>query len=474
MGSRAWSRAAKVQSLGNTTKVSTCLHKIEHGVWYSGRFLDNREAPSSLQKEWTTFSCASACNLHPQCLAWTLQLKHGKMCHLLGDRTQRVEEAGHVHGTCDAAALHKKRTHALARHNRVGVATTIKQVPAAQLAWWLNYHMRIGISLFILYCEDAAERIRLQKALRAWRCPNIIWRHSVPDSFEPRFPARQDANINDAIAGCMAVRCDEAVAKHCALQHRAHIGKAANGGVSPDANAPVPVPDKIANEDPSPCEQGPPQRAACPVDWLFHFDVDELLYPRDGRTLLEVVSAVPGSLIHFPVVEVAKSNPAFLTSSSYNFFEHEHYFHRGSRLSYANGKGAGRVTCTNPNVRGWVHRFNLKHEEAHQATTSLALLHYPFCHIDRWRQRYNILSSKHNTDWGFYAQSRNAILNDADGGRAFFLSRAVVNTTSGLVRVDVEKAVAAERATRSADDVRSPLASCPTIEKVAKSDFAFL
>ena len=436
-----------------------CGHGIETDVWYEGRFLN------VVQGRWTPNSCARACDANVECVAWTLQLTGDRQCHLLGSRTQRHQQPGHIHGACGKVKLDVARLkHAqnMAMNHRIGVVTTIKQVPAAQLAWWLQYHMRIGVSFFILYCEDAAERSRLQRALRAWRCPAVVWRHAVSTSFSESFPKRQDANVNDAIAGCMAVHCDAAVARHCALHRRP----------SP------PVDAAAASDEPNPCERPPPRRAACPVDWLFHFDVDELLHPRDNYTLNRAVAESPGRLLKLPVAEVAKSHPHYLASSSYNFFVHERYFRSSGNLGYGNGKGAGRITCVAPNVRGWVHEFSADGEHAH--VPRLELLHYPFCHYEAWRRRYNILSAQHSTDWGFYARSRKAILHDADGGRAFFLANAVANASDPkerLRRIDVvQTATAAEvvvSGTGKQDGGRAhPLSSCSaTIAKVASGDF---
>ena len=58
------------------------------------------------------------------------------------------------------------------------------------------------------------------------------------------------------------------------------------------------------------------------------------------------------------------------------------HFFRGAKLSYANGKGAGRVSCQDPPPRGWVHQFSLDGEVPHETGYDLVLLHYPFCHYE--------------------------------------------------------------------------------------------
>ena len=243
----------------------------------------------------------------------------------------------------------------MAMNHRIGVVTTIKQVPAAQLAWWLQYHMRIGVSFFILYCEDAAERSRLQRALRAWRCPAVVWRHAVSTSFSESFPKRQDANVNDAIAGCMAVHCDAAVARHCALHRRP----------SP------PVDAAAASDEPNPCERPPPRPHA-------RWTGSSTLTSTSCRTPVTTTRSTAPSPSPRPTAEITcrgggKSHH-YLASSSRQFFS-ERYFRSSGNLGHGNGKGAGRITCVAPNVRGWVHEFSADGEHAH--VPRLELLHHP-------------------------------------------------------------------------------------------------
>ena len=107
-----------------------------------------------------------------------------------------------------------------------------------------------------------------------------------------------------------------------------------------------------------------------------------------------------------------------------------------------------------------MHQFSLDGEVPHETGYDLVLLHYPFCHYEEWRRRYNILSGNQSTDWGFYKESR-AALQGADGGRAFFRSRAVFdNRTAGLERLDVES------------KVRTLHSPCPLI-RTATSEDAF-
>jgi hypothetical protein len=118
--------------------------------------------------------------------------------------------AGHLHGSCDPEALAAARSALACVPARLGIVTTFRNVPAVQLAYWLDYHMRLGVRYFVLYAEDAAESERLQRAMP--RCAaTVVWRRSLPQRFEPRILGRQDANINDAIAGCMQSHCDAAV-----------------------------------------------------------------------------------------------------------------------------------------------------------------------------------------------------------------------------------------------------------------------
>ena len=47
----------------------------------------------------------------------------------------------------------------------VGLVSTFRRVPLAQLAHWIDYHQRLGVSRFFLYVDDAAERNHLEREL---------------------------------------------------------------------------------------------------------------------------------------------------------------------------------------------------------------------------------------------------------------------------------------------------------------------
>ena len=168
----------------------------------------------------------------------------------------------------------------------------------------------------------------------------------------------------------------------------------------------------------SPCEAAlrPERHAAqmCPVDWLFHIDVDELLYPLRPVTLPRAVCRVRGRLLHVPVHEAAKSNPTYRKSSEYNFFRHEHHAFRGVRhLSYGNGKSAARPDCALPLIHAWgPHLFSYGGTAQRQFDTSccLVVLHYPFMHFRKWASRYNVGDAAlHSVNWGFYNESHEVL-----------------------------------------------------------------
>jgi hypothetical protein len=451
--------------VGNQT--TSCAALLERDAWYEGEFV---AAHSAANPAWTWQSCAQACENNVDCMYWTVQLPDG-MCHLLARRTHRhtAPRNSHVTGACpvELQAERQARARAHARHkwrerHRVGIATTIKGIPAPQLAYWVDYHLRLGVRLIIIYAEDDEERTRLQTLLQTRHCPAVVWRRSQSARFEPRMTHRQDANLNDAVAGCLEAHCARAVASHCALHRRPPVlpTRALHG--TSDASSPREGGDDMQpSTEPNPCEASRRLSVgSCPVDWLLQIDVDELLYVRPPHTLTDAVASASGRrLLHLRVREVAKTNPPYRLSSSYNFFRHERYFWPGARLSYAGGKGGGLVSCRVPPVRAWVHRWSVEGANEEHESNKLMVLHYPFCHYSRWRVRYNILSTRHSTDWGFYRQSRLILTNGTPSAQQAFYSSQVFTSqqTGSLEPLDVEALVQSQPTT------------CPKVAAVGKT-----
>ena len=79
-------------------------------------------------------------------------------------------------------------------------------------------------------------------------------------------------------------------------------------------------------------------------------------------------------------------------------------------LAYFNGKSAGRLAESSLRPCG-VHHFasdsgHPKEARAQFISSRALLLHFPFCHYDVWRHKFNILDSSQLADWGFYRESR--------------------------------------------------------------------
>ncbi|KAH8093997.1 hypothetical protein JL720_3978 [Aureococcus anophagefferens] len=211
------------------------------------------------------------------------------------------------------------------------------------------------------------------------------------------------------------------------------------------------------------------------MDWIFHFDDDELLYlttPRGARAGDVVAAARPGSFnLRLDNLEVQRFKDDAV-DSDYNFFAEEtrfklrvglhadgsavprhhdprFYVHGGNPasgadgltapyLSYWNGKSAGRLA--EPGLRPCgVHFFaaargdaakndardragtkHIPHDfnmHAQDRGAGIVLLHFPFCHFRTWRHKFNVLDATQRSDWGHYRDARLAIVDAcAPGG----------------------------------------------------------
>lgn len=256
---------------------------------------------------------------------------------------------------------------------RVGIVTTLTNVSTAHLNYWIQYHLRKGISKFFLYLDHITD-IKLSSHIYS---NTIVWRTSSHK--DSNILRRQESNVNDVIKDCLI-------------------------------------------------------RKACYIDWLFHIDIDELLFPKNS-------SSIPWSLKHIttPIVrlknfEAVKSTPKFLYDNDYICFKEENKFWPGARHAYANGKGGIHLYSNfNKIPRGHVHGFTVSGTTS-ESIDSIIVLHWPSCHFRQWQHR-----SQHgpNQFLEFQRASRIHALRDKDGGRAFYKSKMFVNYNSRLITFNV-------------------------------------
>ncbi|KAJ1446963.1 hypothetical protein M885DRAFT_624808 [Pelagophyceae sp. CCMP2097] len=283
------------------------------------------------------------------------------------------------------------------------------------LCWWARYHVALGVAKMYLYIHDTAAAVGAANALRDAAAAALL-RAGVDPSVVVVLPALLPRDAHDAHGSCGRPTVDVVAMQQRDVQDA--ILRARHDG----------------------------------LQWIFHFDDDELLHVVDGRRGARALSGAlratpPGAFnLRLDNLEVQKTRGK--TDSAYNFFEEEHLFklrvalhadgsrvaaHHDARfyanggnpatggggltapfLSYWNGKSAGRVSEAGLRPCG-VHYFAASRGDAavrgaQHRSEALLLLHYPFCHFDTWRHKFNILDAAQASDWGHYKEARLGIV----------------------------------------------------------------
>lgn len=177
-------------------------------------------------------------------------------------------------------------------------------------------------------------------------------------------------------------------------------------------------------------------------DWLFHFDDDELLYKSTRLSIEELMDKLSPEITNARLDNIEVQKMTRVGDSNYNYFRQEKAFklrvglhadgekvhryhdprffvHGGNPatggdgltapfLSYWNGKSAGRLSEPGLKPCG-VHFFASKRHQQHRIQ-GLVILHFPFCHYQTWRHKFNVLDASQRSDWGHYREARLAIV----------------------------------------------------------------
>jgi len=114
----------------------------------------------------------------------------------------------------------------------VGLVSTFRRVPLAQLAHWIDYHQRLGVSRFFLYVDDAAERNHLERELvPGTYCLNTLLPSALKHSAVLSAPVSPYTHryfigvpgprcLADWRAGCYVSQCPCAADGECERRHR--------------------------------------------------------------------------------------------------------------------------------------------------------------------------------------------------------------------------------------------------------------
>ena len=137
------------------------------------------------------------------------------------------------------------------------------------------------------------------------------------------------------------------------------------------------------------------------IDFIFHIDDDELIYPQGDLQKILLKHQDKKSALHFENLEVLKTTE---TTNIYDFYKNEKYYKvRGKMgyVSYFNGKAGGFID-------------NIKYNGAHNLLTKdnnkieeldIKILHYPFMIYEQWINKYNILEDENKLDFDFHKKS---------------------------------------------------------------------
>lgn len=274
------------------------------------------------------------------------------------------------------------------------------------MCWWVQYHLKLGVSRIYLFIHDARAPTSTGKTTSG----AVQARHLVSR-------VRERIDVDD-VRICEATHDTDIVA----LQER-HATEAI----------------EAARQD--------------GLDWLFHIDDDELLYLTEPGAcgedaLSRAFDDVDDQVFNLRIDNLEVQKVTRVGDSTYNFFEEEKLFklrvglhadgskvaryhdprfyvhggnpatggdgHTAPYLSYWNGKSCGRLKEPGLKPCG-VHFFasargDAANAGAQQRATRLVLLHYPFCHFATWRHKFNVLDASQRSDWGHYREARLAIV----------------------------------------------------------------
>ena len=142
------------------------------------------------------------------------------------------------------------------------------------------------------------------------------------------------------------------------------------------------------------------------LDFVFHIDDDELLYPTENIHKIINEYKFTKQALHFDNLEVLKTN---LTTKNYNFFEKEVYFkNRGYKTfnSYCNGKAGGFVD----NVKWNGPHILLNLDNHNYEENRIKILHYSFMIYEQWKNKYNIIDKNNKLDFPFHKKSAEGIM----------------------------------------------------------------
>ena len=284
------------------------------------------------------------------------------------------------------------------------------------LVWWARYHLAVGVDQIFLYIHDPSQPSVGSTTSKALNDPQS---QPVPELVKKVKKAMHEKVV---VLPTSSLRHREDKIDVVAMQER-NVADAIRRG------------------------------KALGFEWLFHFDDDELLYlttpPHRGSALLRKALGGSGAAFNIRIDNLEVQKTCGIGSSTYNYFTRETYFklrvglhadgtnvakHDDPRyfvsggnpatggdgmtkpyLSYWNGKSAGRLSDPGLKPCG-VHFFGSDNKDAsskttkHVRCTGIVLLHYPFCHYNTWRHKFNVLDASQRSDWGHYRAARLAIM----------------------------------------------------------------
>lgn len=138
------------------------------------------------------------------------------------------------------------------------------------------------------------------------------------------------------------------------------------------------------------------------VEWVFHIDADELLYPESGNiesVFKEVTEDVDSCVV--TNFELAPDHENYK-----NCFVEGTKFRRGANMvAYGNGKSCGRTGSSRSNGP---HRcISLKGGSEYEFPDSkLKLLHYVSCNLDEYMKKYEWYGNFKDDIWGWAEHHR--------------------------------------------------------------------
>lgn len=166
------------------------------------------------------------------------------------------------------------------------------------------------------------------------------------------------------------------------------------------------------------------------INWLFHIDSDELILCNGN--LKEILDEIPD---HYQTVRFTNYEAVYDSDDLENPFIQSSRFRYGhSRISYKNGKSAGRVN----NDLGFKSPHKFHGNRLYFPETKIVILHYESATFESWYSKFNQEFDEDKITeipFEFYKKSIEVIKNESKETAREYYNQMKVNVSNGIIKL---------------------------------------